>query len=91
MKSLLRKLFSPVLNPLERGETPYVYKPSHRVILIVMSSMFIGLATLVYWLMPDGNFDYLLPIIVFGGCGVLGMIIGCLGQDRAVARIWGSR
>lgn len=91
MKNLLRKLFSPLLAPLERGDAPFAYKPSHRTILLVMSAMFIGLASLVFWLTPGGNFNYLLPVIVFGGAGVLGIIVGTLGSDRAVAKIWGTR
>ncbi len=91
MKDLLRRLFSPVLAPLERGSSPFEYKPSHRLILIVMSLMFLGLAAIVVWLTPSGEYGYLLPVIVFGGAGCLGLVIGALGNDRAVARIWGTR
>jgi hypothetical protein len=91
MKNLLRKLFSPLLKPLESGTDPYAYKPSHRTILLFMSVMFIGLASLVGVLMPGWDSGYLLPILVFGGAGALGLIVGFLGEDRAVAKIWGSR
>ena len=91
MKNLFRKIFSPLLKPLERGDEAYAYKPSHRTILLVMSTMFIGLASLVAYIMPGWDSGYLLPIIVFGGTGVLGLIVGCFGADRAVAKIWGSR
>lgn len=91
MKNLLRRLFSLLLTPLESGDDPYAYKPSHRTILLVMSVMFLGLASLVGFLMPGWDSGYWLPIVVFGGTGTLGIIVGCLGEDRAVAKIWGSR
>ena len=91
MKNLFRKAFGFVLNPLESGNDPYVYKPSHRVILVVMSFMFIGLASLVFVIMPEADPSYWLPVIVFGGAGTLGLVVAGLGEDRAVAKLWGSR
>jgi len=91
MKNLLRRILSPILAPLEAGSKPYAYKHSHRSILIFMSLMFVGMATLVIWIMPGWDSGYLLPIIVFGGAGILGLVVGGLGEDRAVARIWGSK
>ncbi|MDA1302092.1 MAG: hypothetical protein O2868_18695 [Proteobacteria bacterium] len=90
MKMILRKMFAWLLDPLESGDGEFVYKPSHRTILIVMSVLFAGLATLVALLMPAGEFDYALPVLLFGGVGLLGVLVGTLGNDRAVARIWGS-
>ncbi len=91
MKQALRRIFRPLLSPLERGSEPFAYKRSHRTILLVMSAMFIGLATLVFSQLPPGDPSYLLPVIVFGGAGLIGAIVGSLGSDRAVAKIWGSR
>lgn len=91
MKNLLRKLFSFVLSPLESGSDQFVYKPSHRIILVVMSVMFIGLASLVLSIMPDWQSGYWLPVVVFGGAGCLGLVVASLGEDRAVAKLWGSR
>lgn len=91
MKHRLRTLFGPLLAFFERGDAPYAYKPSHRWILLFMSAMFIGLATLVLSFVPDNDPGYLLPVVLFGGTGVVGIIVGGLGTDRAVARIWGSR
>ena len=34
---------------------------------------------------------YLLPVLLFGGAGSIGLVVGCLGTDRAVAKIWGSK
>ncbi len=90
MRHLLRTLAKPLLHPLE-AEGEFVYRRSHRVILLVMSSLFLLLAGVTVWLMPPGGWDYLLPVIVFGGAGMMGLIVGTVGKDIAVARLWGSR
>ncbi len=56
-----------------------------------MSSLFIFLASLSWFLSPDGALEYLFPVLVFGGAGLIGVIVGTLGEDVAVARLWGSR
>lgn len=91
IKPLFRRLFGFVLSPLEAGNEPFLYKPSHRVILAVMSILFSGLALAVFFIMPSMDSGYWLPIIVFGGAGVLAMIVALLGEDRAVAKLWGSK
>jgi hypothetical protein len=90
MRNLLRTLAKPLLDPLE-AEGEFVYRRSHRVILLVMSSLFLFLAGVTLWLMPEGEWDYILPVLVFGGAGVTGLIVGTVGKDIAVARLWGSR
>ena len=44
MKNALRSLFAPVLNVFEKGTDEYVYKPSHRTILLVVGTLFAALA-----------------------------------------------
>ncbi len=91
MKKLLRSLFSPVLNIFESASDAFVYKPSHRIILVVMGVLFCGLASLVLWFAQGQDPAYLLPVIIFGGTGLVSLVIGLLGTDQAVAKIWGSR
>ena len=92
MKEQLRKIFSFILTPFESGTEEYEYKPINRKILLFISVMFSGLAGLVLYLRPeDSGLDYALPIIVFAAIAVLGFIIGFLGNDRAIAKIWGTR
>ncbi len=91
MKNLFRQLFAWALKPLESGSEAYQYKPSHRTILGVMSAMFMALAALVLYLMPDWQSGYWLPVLVFGGAGLLGLVVATLGEDRAVAKLWGSK
>ncbi|VAW97162.1 hypothetical protein MNBD_GAMMA23-1289 [hydrothermal vent metagenome] len=92
MKQILRKIFAPVLNIFESGNEPYAIKPLSRKILIVISVLFSGLASVVLYLMPDdADPGYFLPVVIFGSIAFIGFIVGFLGTDRAVAKIWGSR
>lgn len=91
MKSFFRTLFFPILSLFESGNEPFLYKASHRTILLFISVMFSGLASVVFALKPEGDSGYLFPVIIFGAIGVVGFVVGLLGSDRAVAKIWGSR
>ncbi len=92
MKQILRTLFSPILNLFESGtEESFIYKPSHRVILNAMGAIFSGLATLVFFVAQGEELGYLLPVLIFGGIGLVSLLVGLIGTDRAVAKIWGSR
>lgn len=91
MKEKLRALFSPVLNMFEKGVEPYIYKPLNRKILIVMGLLFSGLAAGVFYASPGADAGYLLPVIVFSAVGAVCLVVGLLGNDRAVAKIWGNR
>ena len=92
MKQVLRKIFSPILNYFEKGEEPFHYKSINRKILIFISIVFLGLAMLVLYLMPvDADFGYLLPVVVFSTIAIVGLVVGILGTDRAVSKIWGNR
>ena len=92
MKDALRKLFSPILNPFEQGNDPYHYKSMNRKILLVISIIFSGLATLVCYLIPaESDPGYYIPVVVFGSLGLVGLVVGFLGNDRAVAKIWNNK
>ena len=92
MKALLRTLFSPLLDVFERGTEPYAYRPLNRKLLIVMGVLFSGLAAGVYLAGRGGDdIAYLLPVLVFGAVGVVCLVVGGLGNERAVSRIWGNK
>ncbi len=91
MKSFLRRLFSPILNIFESGAEPFNYTSSSRAILIILGSLFVGLAMLVTIFAPKSDFSFLLPVIIFGGMGALSLLIGFLGNDRAVSKIWSAK
>jgi len=56
-----------------------------------MGCLFCGLAAAVFFLAQGEDPGYFLPVLIFGGTGLLSLLIGLLGTDRAVAKIWGSR
>jgi len=92
MKNFLRKLCSPVLNIFEKDNDPYDYKPINRKILIFMSFIFSILGSLVIYFSPaTSDKGFLIPAIVFLALALVGFIVGFLGNDRAICRIWGSR
>lgn len=91
MKDKLRLVFSSLLGRLEAGDEPFAYKPLQRKVLIFIGCLFTGLAVLVVIFGQGKDLGYLLPVVVFGSAGILALIVGLLGNDRAVAKIWGSR
>lgn len=92
MKNLLQTLFSPILNLFESGENPYAYKSSHRTILVAVGSLFalLTIGVVVVGVNSEG-FGFVLPACVFGGAALVSLVVGVLGSDRAVAKLWGSR
>ena len=92
MKQLLRTIFYPILAIFESGDEEYDYKPLNRSILIFMGLIFFGLTVLVLNFVPDGvGLGYLIPAIVFGGVSLVALVVGLLGNERAVCKIWGNR
>ena len=92
MKSALRKLFSPLLNLFEGGDQPYSYRKSHRVILIVVGCLFLILSgglTAIGMLFAQAA--VILPVVVFFSVSFTALVIGGLGTDRAVSKIWGNK
>ncbi|GLQ31820.1 hypothetical protein [Litoribrevibacter albus] len=92
MKAFLRRLFSPLLSAFESGNEPYTYKPLNRKILLFISSIFLFLGSLVCFLIPsEADKGYYIPVVVFGSLGFVGLVIGLIGNDRAVAKIWNNK
>lgn len=91
MKQIVRAVFSPLLKIFESGDDEFSYKPSHRIILLVMGVLFSALAMFVLSSAQGQDIGYFLPVLIFGGVGVVSLVIGFVGTDRAVAKIWGSR
>lgn len=89
MKKIMKKLCSPVLNMFETGAGKYDYRKSHRTILLVLGGLcfVIALVSLVFTL-KTGEFAGIIPIALFFVTGVVCEIVGLLGSDQAVARIW---
>lgn len=92
MKQRLRQLFSFILKPMESGEVGPNYKDSHRTVLNVVGIMFLVLATVsAIALLYTGKTGALIPVLVFLGIGGLSLIVGALGSDAAVSKMWGNR
>lgn len=92
IKTSLRKLFWPVLRPFELGEGAFSHKPLNRKILIAVGMLFMLLcAVAAFFAIRQGAVGYVLPVIVFFAAGAICLIVGSLGNDRAVAKIWGNR
>lgn len=90
MKQRLRKLFFFILNPFESGNKQFVYQKSHRLILIAVATLFTGLGTIVAYLAEGQDSSYYFPAVIFLGIALVAFVIGFLGNDRAVATIWGN-
>lgn len=94
MKASLRKLFAPILNMFEGGTEPYAHKPLNRKILLALGGLFCLLDGIIIGVSVYADLapsDYLMPVVVFGAVAFVALLVGGLGSDRAVAKIWGSR
>lgn len=92
MKEVLRKVFWPVLCFFEKGGDAGGYRPSHRRILLVVGFLFMVLSAVsLFFSMVAETFSALLPIVLFFVISVVCFVVGTLGSDSAVARIWGNR
>jgi len=92
MKAVLIKLFWPILRFFEPGQEVSNYKASHRIILIVMGSLFIALSIGVSFVTQfAGGFAGYVPVIVFFFVGLVSVVVGTLGSEGAVSKIWGTK
>ena len=92
MKRLLKNIFSPVLNIFENNNDEFIYRSLNRKIVIFISIVFFLLAFALPILMPTLiEMGYWFVMIVFGSISFVGLIVGILGSDKAVAKLLGSR
>lgn len=92
MKSILRKLFRPILSRFEKQQSTENYKPSHRIVLNVVGGLFLFLSCSTGWAAFYSNdIGFYIPVVIFFIIGFVSLIVGTLGKDCAVARIWGNR
>ena len=92
MKSTLRHFFQPILRPFESGEGEFRYNESHRKILLAVGALFLFLSGVSTTLaIASSQWGGLVPVVVFFVIGLVCEIVGLLGNDRAIAKIWGNR
>jgi uncharacterized Tic20 family protein len=92
MKMAFRRLFSPLLNYFEAGNGKFNYRKSHRIALIVSGCLFLILALVsLLAALYTSQFAAFIPLFVFITTSLICLVVGILGNDRAVATIWGSK
>ena len=92
MKEALIKLFWPILKYFETGEEATHYKESHRIILVVVGALFILLSMIsMVFSYSTGEVGALIPIVVFFSVGAVAVVVGLLGSNSAVQKIWGRK
>ncbi len=92
MMQRLRKLCFPVLKHFEENSQHYRTAGWKRPVVCVVSLILLALAAAVPFVAPaDVRSGAWLPTIVFGSMGCIGMIVGLLGSDHAVAKLLGGR
>ncbi|WP_026843587.1 hypothetical protein [Brumicola pallidula] len=92
MKKQLRKIFSPILRVFESGEGEYLYKKSDRKVLNIMGFLFVFLSgySAVVAIIASELAGFL-PFLVFFLIGFICALVGLLGNDRAVSKIWSRK
>lgn len=92
IKKNLIKIFWPVLRFFETGTPDSSYKHSHRMALIFVGILFLFLAVVAgvsaQYVEEMGG---AIPVVVFSGIGLVSLIVGTLGSNSAVCKIWGSK
>ncbi len=92
MKQLLIKLCWPILSFFETDVVAANYKKSHRVALNVMGALFLLLSVVSAGAFTaTKDLGALLPVIVFGLVGLIALVVGTLGSNGAVCKIWGTK
>ena len=92
MKKTLTRLIWPILQRFETDEEPANYKESHRLILKIVGSLFLILSlgsAVVGYLSAEPA--ALIPALVFFCVSVVTIVLGMLGSNAAIAKIWGSK
>jgi hypothetical protein len=92
MKNILTKIFWPILRFFETGEDSVNYKKSHRVALNIVGALFIFLSFVSGAAANSvGGISSLIPVIIFLCVGIVATVIGSLGSNGAVSKIWGTK
>ena len=92
MKTIFKKIFSPILNIFEKNNDEFLYRSLNRKIVLFISAVFFLLAFVLPFFMPQlFKMGYWFVMIVFGSLSLVGLIVGLLGSDKAVAKLLGSR
>ena len=92
MRNKLMKLCWPILMVFETGKPSANYKKSHRTILIVLGCLFFGLSLFsASMAVAGGEVGGLIAVVVFFSVGLVAVVVGALGSNGAVSKIWGTK
>ena len=92
MIQILKNIFSPILNIFENNNDEFIYRSLNRKIVLFISVVFSLLAFALPLFMPKLiQMGYWFVMLVFGALSFVGLIVGILGSDKAVAKLLGSR
>jgi len=92
MKKILTRMFWPILKLFEIGEEAINYKKSHRVALNIVGVLFIFLSLISSAAAYSvGGASALIPVIIFFCAGLVAVVVGALGSNGAVSKIWGTK
>ncbi|WP_394170767.1 hypothetical protein [Saccharospirillum alexandrii] len=92
MKNTLRHLFQPILRIFESGDDQFRYDKSHRKILLAVGVLFLFLSAISAVLaINSAQLGGLVPVLAFFLIGFVCIVVGTLGSDKAVAKIWGNK
>jgi hypothetical protein len=92
MKLVFRNFFSLILNYFESGQDKFTYQKSHRIILMVVGTLFLFLSSVsAFMAIGASQFGAFIPIVIFFMTGFVCIVVASLGNERAVAAIWGSK
>lgn len=88
----MKKLFAPILNYFESGTGEYNYQPKYRKYLKFVGLLFLLLSLIsLAAALGVGQAAGFFPFIVFSVASLVCMVVGFLGSERAVAKVWSVR
>ncbi|MEH6519146.1 MAG: hypothetical protein V7742_20895 [Halioglobus sp.] len=92
MKNGLTRMFWPILKFFETDDDPVNYKKSHRVALNGVGGLFIFLSLVsAVTAYSTGGVGSFIPMIIFFCAGMVAVVVGALGSNSAVSKIWGTK
>ncbi len=92
MENILTRFFWPILTWFENDEYSVNYKKSHRVALNIVGVLFLFLSIVaVVGAYFTGELGAVIPVIIFFSAGLVAVVVGMLGSNSAVSKIWGTK
>ncbi len=92
MKKRLCQIFGPILRIFENDSDEFILTPTNRKVTLFIGVTFVIIAVLIPIIgASQPVMAYIFPVIVFGSIGFVGVVVGSLGSDHAVAKLLGNR